>query len=90
MEETVFPVPAVHEELKQFVRVRLYTDNLKDGEKLQEYQEKTFGDVSLPLYGILTPDGKPVAKSVGISEAGKFAEFLKTGRERTGTQVATK
>jgi thiol:disulfide interchange protein len=89
MEDNVFPVPAVNEELQKFVRVRLYTDNLKDGEKLQEYQEKAFGDVSLPLYGILTPDGTPVAKSVGISEAGQFAEFLKSGRERaSGSQVA--
>jgi thiol:disulfide interchange protein DsbD len=91
MEDNVFPVPAVNGELQKFVRVRLYTDNRTDGEKLQEYQEKTFGDVSLPLYGILTPDGTPIAKSVGISEATKFAEFLKSGRERAGgEQVATK
>jgi thiol:disulfide interchange protein DsbD len=91
MEDNVFPVPAVNEELKKFVRVRLYTDNRTDGEKLQEYQEKTFGDVSLPLYGILMPDGTPIAKSVGISEATKFADFLKSGRERAGGEkVASK
>ncbi|MBC8103549.1 MAG: thioredoxin family protein [Cytophagales bacterium] len=87
MEKNVFPVPAVKSELEQFVRVRLYTDGGKDGAKNQEYQEKVFGDVALPLYGILTPDGKPAARSAGITrDPGKFAGFLQKSRTRQTTR----
>jgi thiol:disulfide interchange protein DsbD len=82
MEKNIFPQPAVRAEMEKFVRVRLYTDGGKDGDENQAYQEKTFGDVALPLYAILTPDGKPVAKSAGITkEPETFAGFLKMGRE---------
>lgn len=87
MEKNVFPVGPVKAEMENFVRVRLYTDGGKDGQKNQEYQEKTFGDVALPLYAVLRPDGKPVAKSTGITqEPEKFADFLRMGREN---KVAT-
>jgi thiol:disulfide interchange protein DsbD len=82
MEKNIFPEAEVKAEFEKFVRVRLYTDGGANQEKYQQYQEKTFGDVALPLYGILTPDGKPIAKSAGITKpAAKFAEFLRKGRE---------
>ena len=82
MEKNIFPKPEVGAELSKFVLVRLYTDGGKDADKNQQYQEKTFGDVALPLYGILSPDGKPIAKSAGItSEPTKFVAFLSSGQE---------
>ncbi len=69
-EETVFPVPAVREELDQFERVRLYTDEVPaaaygtdpgKGHREDEaganrrFQEKLFGDIALPLYAVLVP-----------------------------------
>ncbi len=82
MEKTVFPVPGVRQELEKFVRVRLYTDGGVDGPKNQSYQEETFGDVALPLYAVLTPEGKPVAKSAGLSAPDDFARFLREGQQR--------
>lgn len=83
MEKNVFPKPAVQSELAQFVRVKLYTDGGKDGPKNQAYQEKTFGDVALPLYAVITPGGRPVAQSAGITrDPADFADFLKRARER--------
>lgn len=83
MEKNVFPDPAVRSELGQFVLIKLYTDGGDNWKQNQSYQEKTFGDVALPLYGILGPDGKVAARSAGITrEPGKFAAFLRQGRER--------
>lgn len=91
MEKNIFPVASVRAEMEHFVRVRLYTDGGKDQDKNAGYQETTFGDVALPLYGVLTPEGKPVAKSAGVTrDPQKFADFLRQGRERqSAIAVAT-
>ena len=82
MERNVFPQAPVESELKNFVRVRLYTDNRVNGAELQAYQEKTFGTVELPLYAVLDSDGKPVGKPVGKTDSpDAFASFLRGGRE---------
>jgi len=84
MEKNVFTHAEVKSELDQFVRVQLYTDGGADADKNQTYQEKTFGDVALPLYAVLQPDGTPVARSAGITrDPARFAEFLRKGRTRT-------
>ncbi len=83
MEKNVFPNPAVRAELEQFVRVKLYTDGGENAKKNQTYQENTFGDVALPLYAVLGPDGKPAARSAGVTrQPAKFAGFLRQARER--------
>ena len=89
MERNIFRKSEVKSEMEKFVLVRLYTDGGKDGNKNQTYQEKTFGDVALPLYGILDAEGKPLAKSAGItSEPTKFADFLRSGREERTASAA--
>ena len=83
IEKNVFPKPEVEGELDKFVRVRLYTDGGPNGDKNQQYQEKTFGDVALPLYAVLSPDGTPrghVAYTVAQDPA-QFAAFLKAKRD---------
>lgn len=80
IEKNVFPVDTVHSELQKFVRVRLYTDGGPDGDKNQAYQEKNFGDVALPLYAVLTPDGKMLAHTAYTvaKDPTQFADFLRT------------
>jgi len=84
MEANIFSRPDVGAELGQFVLSRLYTDG--DGEmyeRQQAFQEKTFGTVALPLYAVMTPDGKVRATFLGLSrDPAKFIAFLKTARER--------
>ena len=93
MENAVFPVPAVQDAFSQFVRVQLYTDGRNDGgasQRNQDYQEKTFGDVALPLYAILSPNGTPSGHIAGQRGAAEFLSFLKTGREKAlATQTAS-
>jgi thiol:disulfide interchange protein len=84
MEANIFSRPDVGAELGQFVLARLYTDG--DGEiyeRQQAFQEKTFGTVALPLYAVMTPDGKVRATFSGLSRnPAEFIAFLKTARER--------
>lgn len=97
VENATFPDPAVQDEFGQFVRVQLYTDRRNDNgasKRNQDYQAKTFNDVSLPLYAVLSPDGTPQARTGGwtdiTSKPANFAQFLRQGREKAlATQTAS-
>ena len=84
MEANIFSRPDVGAELGQFVLARLYTDG--DGEiyeRQQAFQEKTFGTVALPLYAVMTPDGKVQATFSGLTRnPADFIAFLQRARER--------
>ena len=84
MEANIFSRTDVSAELGQFVLTRLYTDG--DGEmyeRQQAFQEKTFGTVALPLYAVMTPDGKVQATFSGLTrDPAEFVLFLKRARER--------
>jgi thiol:disulfide interchange protein DsbD len=79
MEANIFSRPDVGAELGQFVLARLYTDG--DGElyeRQQALQEKTFGTVALPLYAVVTSDGKVRATFSGLSRnPAEFIAFLR-------------
>ncbi|WP_373649223.1 protein-disulfide reductase DsbD family protein [Schlesneria sp. DSM 10557] len=83
--------PKNHRRLEQFVQVQVYTDKVPDIEDPQEaerllarnvaLQENWFGDVTLPAYAVVTPDGKTLLSSyLGLEERdGDFARFLDEG-----------
>jgi thiol:disulfide interchange protein DsbD len=65
-EINVFPLPDVQKELKQYVKVQLYTDSVPDpslsaneaskrAERNSELRANTFNDSSNPLYAIIQP-----------------------------------
>jgi thiol:disulfide interchange protein DsbD len=89
MEANIFSRPDVGAELGQFVLSRLYTDG--DGEvyeRQQAFQEQTFGTVALPLYAVMTPDGKVRATFTGLTRnPAEFIRFLERARAR---QVASR
>jgi len=78
MESNVLSKPAIEQDLSRFVKVRLYTDG--DGEvysNQQDYEDKHFGTVALPLYALLDSNGAMVDTSAGVTrDADTFAEFL--------------
>lgn len=92
MENTVLVDPEVHDVLSGLVQVQLYTDEipgvrdaaLRD-ELLgmnRELQAEWFGDVTLPGYAVVTPDGKNVITTFkGLDKSGgaDFLKFLQTG-----------
>jgi thiol:disulfide interchange protein DsbD len=79
MEANMFPRPEVRAELERFVRVRLYTDG--DGElyeRHQKFQADTFGTVALPLYAVVSTDGRPLATFPGLTRnPAEFIAFLR-------------
>jgi thiol:disulfide interchange protein DsbD len=80
MEISMFPQPEIEAALRQFVRVRLYTDGGPRGPENQEFQVSKFGDAALPLYAIVSPDEKEIARFVGLThDKAAYLEFLKRG-----------
>lgn len=78
MEANIFSRPDVAAELGNFVLSRLYTDG--DGDvyqRQQEFQEKSFGTVALPLYAVVGPNGKVRATFSGLTRnPAEFIAFL--------------
>jgi thiol:disulfide interchange protein DsbD len=91
----VFSKPEIKNLFKQYELVELYTDKipsryLKDASRQQEYarinqdfQDRAFGTIQLPLYVILEPQPDGKIKVLGQYEEGKindtegFIAFLK-------------
>jgi thiol:disulfide interchange protein DsbD len=82
MEANIFGRPDVNAELGLFVLSRLYTDGEGElYERQQEFQEKTFGTVALPLYAVLDGDGKVRATFSGLTrDPAEFIAFLRRAR----------
>ena len=84
MEANIFNRPDVGAQLGQFVLARLYTDG--EGpiyERQQEFQEKTFGTVALPLYAVVDGNGKIRGTFTGLTrDPAEFIAFLR--RASTG------
>ena len=80
-EKNVFPRGDVQNELSRYVRVQLYTDRPGDVPN-QKLQLAKFGDVALPLYGVVNPQtGAVIDKYAGtITDAGGFTRFLSKSR----------
>jgi thiol:disulfide interchange protein DsbD len=75
MESNIFNRPDVAAALSRYVLSRLYTDG--QGalyEKQQDFQERQFGTVALPLYAIVDADGRTVRTFAGLTRSP--AEFL--------------
>jgi thiol:disulfide interchange protein DsbD len=80
MELHVFRDSRVRSLLSQFTRVRLYTDGGKDAALNEEFQQRAFGSVALPLYAVIAPDGRVLASSAGVTaDPAVFALFLNKG-----------
>ena len=80
MEANMFPRPEIRAELERFVRVKLYTDGEGElYEKHQQFQATTFGTVALPLYAVMSPEGRPLATFPGLTrKPEEFIAFLRS------------
>jgi thiol:disulfide interchange protein DsbD len=78
MESNIFSKPAIERDMNRFVKVRLYTDGEGDVyTKQQDYEDKHFGTVALPLYALLDSNGNTIDTSAGVTrDVNVFSEFL--------------
>lgn len=83
MESNIFTREPVRRALEPLVLVRLFTDGEGEVfERNQRIQEEQFGTVALPLYAILSPDGRTRATHVGVTrDVARFVQFLEVARE---------
>ena len=80
MEQNFFKRKEVLDALDNYVLVRLYTDRLVEpylsNKKLQETH---FGSIELPLYVIITPEGKLIQTETFTRNYEEFLNFVKLG-----------
>ncbi len=81
MESNMLATPEVKKVLDNFVLAELYTDRqTPEDERHGQIQEKQFGTVALPLYVVVTPDGKELSKFPGLTrDKNEFIRFLQSG-----------
>lgn len=81
MEDNIFVLDPVKRLLSRMVTVQLYTDRPNaDDQANQKLQQKIGGTIALPVYVIVTPDGKVLDKFEGkSSNPEEFEKFLKSG-----------
>jgi thiol:disulfide interchange protein len=83
METQFFPKAPVQQELDKFLKIKLYTDDKKTGSKNTRIQLERYNSTALPLYVILTPDGKEVSRlNKALFDVDQFAEFLREGHRK--------
>ncbi|RYG62594.1 redoxin, partial [bacterium] len=84
MENNVLPHPTVTRELDKFVAVELYTDGTDaKSRSFNQFQQKKFGTIAIPLYAVVEPDGKVRGRLEGLErDPQKFADFLSQSREK--------
>lgn len=89
MEDNVFVLPQVQAQLAKMVMTQLYTDRSTPSDQAnQKLQQRIGGTIALPIYVIVTPEGKVVAKYEGKSpNSDEFVNFLKSG---VGATVASR
>jgi thiol:disulfide interchange protein len=82
MEANMFPRPDVVRELRQFVRVRLFTDGRGEQYRRQQaLEQEKFQTVALPLYAVVDSLGRPRATFLGMTrDTREFVEFLSSAR----------
>jgi hypothetical protein len=79
MEKNMFPLAPVAEQLDKFVAVKLYTDrDIQEDRANAKLQDEIAKVATLPVYVIVSPDGKPLRVFQGMTrDQAQFLTFLK-------------
>lgn len=78
MEKNMFPRTEIADILKNFVTIQLYTDRQTPEDNAnQKLQQKLTGTIVLPVYVVVSPEGKVLSSFPGLTrEPQAFAAFL--------------
>jgi hypothetical protein len=89
MKGRVLSHPEVEAVLREFVFAELYTDDGAAKEENARLMRERFGSVALPLYLVLSPEGKELARlelETGLASRAEFIAFLRQGQARLSAQ----
>lgn len=80
MEQNFFKKDETKELFSNYVLVKLYTDRFEEPYiSNKKLQEEKFGSIELPMYVILSPDGKTLGTETFTRDYNQFLNFLKLG-----------
>jgi thiol:disulfide interchange protein DsbD len=83
MERTIFPLKSIQKRMNKMVKVKLITDVRKEPYiSNKEFQRRMFNSIEIPLYVILSPDEKLIAKTEYTPRVNDFIQFLNKGIDR--------
>jgi hypothetical protein len=88
MKSKVLAQPDVRAVLQEFVFAELYTDKGPHKDENKKLQDERFNSVALPLYLVLSPDGKELARlelNTGLATKETFIDFLRKGQKALGS-----
>lgn len=79
METTIFPAPAVAEQLQGFVEVRMHYDHHVDElkENANKLQLDLLKSIGAPMYAVIDPKTKAILSEVGYTSEDGFLSFLR-------------
>lgn len=82
MEDHVLTRPEVAREIAKFIPLELYTDGQDaQSSRNQKLEQDKFGTVALPLYVVVSPDGKELARLEGLNrDPQAFIDFLQRSK----------
>jgi len=81
MEANVFPREQIASRFERdYVTLRLYTDDIEQGDSFHQFQMKMTGTPALPTYAIIAPSDRTLlARTSALMEVEEFAAFLDSG-----------
>lgn len=80
MEQNFFKKQEAIELFDNYILVKLYTDRFEEPYiSNKKLQEEKFGSIELPMYAIITPDGKVLGTETFTRDFNQFLNFLKLG-----------
>jgi thiol:disulfide interchange protein DsbD len=81
MEKEMFTRQDVDSRLREYVLVKLWTDDETHGERHQQFQIERFGTVSLPYHVVLDSRGNKIDAREYTRDAADYVAFLQRGIE---------
>ena len=81
MEKNVLPRPEVVREISNFIPVELFVDRPTDSDRRnQKLMLDLAGSSAMPIYAIVSPEGKLLKAAQGRRSADDFVAFLQQGK----------
>jgi hypothetical protein len=80
MEQNMFKRSEINSRMQEFVKVRLFTDRRSEPYiSNKKLQQENYGSIELPLYVIISPEGKFMGTKTFTRDMQEYVDFLDKG-----------